>query len=119
MIAEQWFDQGKYELNEWYLYGNGWAVRVRTNLASGIRDASSTAWLMRRNPYWVSGDSPGFAVRGREVPEQPWAFGHGLDSAGEPVLWFTEDGESPDWMTPDGLTELCAGVALLEPRPDE
>lgn len=114
MIAEQTFNNSSYELTEWYLYANGWAMKVRTDLAGGLLDASSTVWLMRRNPHWISGDPPAFAVHGDGVPVSPWKRGEG-----SPDLWFTEDGESPDWMTVQGVAELGRGVALLEPRPDE
>lgn len=119
VVGEQTFDPGMSEINEWYLYANGWALRVRTDLSGGVLDALSTVWLMRRNPHWITGDPPGFAVRGKEIPECPWAGGRGFMDSGGPIFWFNEDGESPEVLSPEALRELSSAVSRLDPRPDE
>lgn len=118
-VADQRFSNSAYELTEWYLYANGWALRVVTDLAGGALGALSRVTLMRRNPHWLTGDPPAFEIHGDAVPKCPWPRRRVFTDGGVPVSWFNEDGESPDLLVPEALAEVSAAVSGLEPRPDE
>lgn len=94
-------------MTELYEFSNGWALEVVTDLRRGIADASATAQLLEMEPRDAYSAPVGHTVTGERVPPAP--------EGAEELFWFTEQGESPDWMTPDGLAMLCAEVALLPP----
>lgn len=99
------------EMTEVYEFSNGWALEVVTDLRRGIADASASARLLAVEEAWIFPNSIGSVVTGERVPPAP--------DPGKELFWFTEQGESPDWMTPDGLAMLCVEVASLPPRDKE
>lgn len=104
VVSRRW-DAPNNEVTEMYVFGNGWGVEVVTNLENGVIDASSTVLLLLvadAGACWGASDD--------EVPPAP-------DDGGDAV-WFTDQGESPDWLTPEGLRDLCAAVGSLPARVD-
>lgn len=105
-VAARRWDAANIEMTEVYVYGNGWGVEVVTNLRGGVVDASSSVRLFAVNPDWVLTSNIG------QVPDtMPPAPDDGIES-----IWFTGQGRSPDWLTPDSLRDLCTAVGRLPQR---
>lgn len=104
VVARRW-DGANIEMTEVYVYPNGWGVEVVNDLRGGVVDASSSVRLLAVDPDWVFTSNIGEVPTGDAVPDEP--------NEGSSDLWFTERGESPDWLTPEGLRDLCAMVARL------
>jgi hypothetical protein len=107
-VAARRWDGANIEMTEVYVYPNGWGVEVVTNLRGGAVDASSSVRLLAVDPDWVLTSNIGEVPTGDAVPDEP--------DRGNSDIWFTERGESPDWLTPEGLRDLCALVGRLPAR---
>lgn len=108
VVSRRW-DSPLHEMIEAYVFTNGWAVEVVTNLSNGVVDASSSVRLLVHEPAGIF--TVGQPVSDQHVPPAP-----DPESAS---VWFTDAGTTPDWLSLDGLRVLCAGVAALPaPVPD-
>jgi hypothetical protein len=105
VVSRRW-DSPASEITETYVFPNGWGLEVVVDLSGGILDVAASARLLAVNPDWVLASNIG------QVPEViPPAPNEETQ-----WLWFTERGQSPDWMTVRRLEELCREVASLPNR---
>jgi hypothetical protein len=107
VVSRRW-DAANAEMTETYVFGNGWGMEVVTDVCKGITDASSSVRLLEVDPDWVVTTNIGQVPPVDRVPPAP-------DEESAP-FWFTERGESPDWLSMAGLADLCALVGRLPQR---
>jgi hypothetical protein len=107
-VAALSWDGPLHEMTEVYVFGNGWGLEVVTNLRKGVADASSSVCLLEVDPDWVLTHHIGQVPTGDAVPPEP--DGKCSD------IWFTERGQSPDWLSMAGLADLCVLVGRLPDR---
>ena len=105
VVSRRW-DSPASEITETYLFPNGWGLEVVVDLSRGILDVAASARLLQADPDGIF--SSGTPATGDAVPPAP--------NEETVWLWFTEQGQSPDWMTLRRLEQLCREVASLPGR---